>query len=196
MLVSARVRTALVAAAVLLPLGATRVHAQVLPTPRDQSDERMSQYRTDMLREATITLNAWRDAWAADDVRALVRLYDRKAMVQFPGDAMNQQGLAAVETALKARLPAAGRMELGLMDAEVSGDLMYIFQTYMLQPADGDTTAEPVTGTSTLVLRHDRGGWKIRAQVFLPAPAQTTATAAATPPATHEASSASGGNND
>jgi len=192
-LVSARFRTALMAAAVLAPLGAARAHAQVLPTPRDESDARMSQYRTDMLREATTTINAWRDAWAADDVRGLVRLYDRKAMVQFPGDAMNQQGLAAVESALKTRLPAMGRMDLGLLDAEVSGDLMYIFQTYVLEPQDG-SMGDPVTGTSTLVLHHDRGGWKIRAQVFIPTAQAATATASA--PVEHPGTAASGGNND
>lgn len=193
--VSARVRAAIFSAAVLVPLCASRGHAQMLPNPRDESDARVSQYRTDMLREATVTLNAWRDAWAGDDVRALVRLYDRKAMVQFPGDAMNQQGIAAVETGLKKLLPGAGRMDLGLLDAEVSGDLMYIFQSYMLQPADD--SAEPLTGTSTMVLRRERGGWKIRAQVFLPQQPQQAVAAAPASSANETGAHATdvGGNN-
>ncbi|HYH81243.1 MAG TPA: nuclear transport factor 2 family protein [Longimicrobium sp.] len=184
-----RFRAALIAAAVLLPLSAARGHAQVLPNPRDDTDERLSQYRSESLREATAMIDQWRAAWEADDLRALMRLYDRKALVQLPGDSATQQGSAAVETALKNQLPMVGRIDFGLLDAEVGGNLLYIFQRYLLQPVaptGADSTAGPppaVMGTTTLVLMRERGGWKIRAQMFLPTPepgaraAQAAATA-------------------
>src|SRR5215218_54564 len=105
---SARFRAAVLGVAVLVPFGAARVHAQALPTPRDEADAEASRFRSDMLRQANVTLNAWRTAWEGDDVAALVRMYDQKAMVQFPGDAQTRRGLAAVETGLKAHLPSAG----------------------------------------------------------------------------------------
>ncbi|HET7464491.1 MAG TPA: DUF4440 domain-containing protein [Longimicrobium sp.] len=178
---SVRSRFALFAAAAVVSLSATAAHAQVLPGPRDDTDARISQYRMDVLREANATLTAWRDAWAEDDVRALVRLYDRKAVVQLPGDVTTRQGVAGVETALRAQLPGVGRIELGLLDAEVSGDLLFIFQSFMLSPVPGDSASaevEPVTGTSTLVMKRERGGWRIRAQMFLPTPRAVAATPA------------------
>lgn len=183
-----RFRTASFAAAALLSLSATAAHAQVLPGPRDDTDARISQYRMDVLREASETLNAWREAWAGDNVQALLKLYDRKAVVQLPGDVTTRQGVAGVETALKAQLPGVGRMELGLLDAEVSGDLLFIYQSFMLSPVPNDQPAndvEPVTGTSTLVMKRERGGWKIRAQMFLPTPRAVAAAPqpAGTPPA-------------
>lgn len=178
-MMSARFRAALFAAT-LASFGATAAHAQVRPGPRDDTDERMSQFRMDVLREANETITAWRDAWAQDDVRALVRLYDRKAVVHLPGDVTTRQGVAGLETALKAQLPGVGRMELGLLDADVSGDLLFIYQSFMLSPVPGDSAAddvEPVTGTSTLVMKRERGGWRIRAQMFLPTPPAAVATA-------------------
>jgi len=188
-----RSRIALLAAAVLVSLTATQARAQVLPGPRDDTDARISQYRMDVLREASATLTAWRDAWAQDDVRALVRLYDRKAVVQLPGDVTTRQGVAGVETALKAQLPGVGRMELGLLDAEVSGDLLFIFQSFMLSPVPGDSASadvEPVTGTSTLVMKRERGGWRIRAQMFIPT--QRAVAAAPQPAGTTPAPQANG----
>lgn len=190
-----RSRFALLAAAALVSLSATAAHAQALPNPRDDTDARVSQYRMDVLREASVTLNAWRDAWAGDDVRALLRLYDSKAVVQLPGDVTTRQGVAGVETALKAQLPGVGRMELGLLDAEVSGDLLFIYQSFMLTPVPGDSASadvEPVTGTSTLVMKRERGGWKIRAQMFLPTPRTMTANATAQPATATPAPQANG----
>jgi ketosteroid isomerase-like protein len=184
---AARFRAALVAAAVLAPLAAARGHAQALPTPRDDTDERLSAYRSELLHDATATLDRWRAAWGNDDVRALMRFYNAKAVVQFPGDGGIQQGSSSVETALKAQLPTAGPIEFGLLDAEVSDNLLYVVERYTLLPnaptgADSAATpaAAPVTGTATLVLVRERGGWKIRAQMFMPpAPSAATASAAA-----------------
>ena len=182
MLASARFRAALAAAAVLVPLAATGARAQALPTPRDDTDERLSEYRSELLHDATAMLDQWRAAWGNDDVRGLMRLYNRKAVVQFPGDGGIQQGSSNVETALKAQLPTAGPIEFGLLDAEVSDNLLYVVERYTLLPlvTTADSAGEapaPVTGTATLVLVRERGGWKIRAQMFMP-PARPTATAA------------------
>jgi ketosteroid isomerase-like protein len=195
---SARIRASLLAAAVLIPLTAAGGHAQAIPQPRDESDARMSQYRSDMLREASAVLEEWRSAWEQDDVRALMRIYDRKALVQLPGDQTTQQGAGAVETALKAQLPGVGRIDFGLLDAEVSGNLLYIFQRYLLQPTAADSTAEPppaVTGTTAIVMMRERGGWKIRAQMFIPA-AAAGATSAATAQQTTAAPETTSNGND
>jgi ketosteroid isomerase-like protein len=184
MFASARFRAALAAAAVLVPLAATGARAQALPTPRDDTDERLSEYRGELLRDATAMLDRWRAAWGNDDVTALMRFYNRKAVVQFPGDRAIQQGSSNVETALKAQLPTAGLIEFGLLDAEVSDNLLYVVERYTLLPlgpAAADSASEPappVTGTATLVLVRERGGWKIRAQMFMP-PAPPRATASA-----------------
>jgi ketosteroid isomerase-like protein len=187
---AARFRAALFAAAVLAPLAAASGHAQALPTPRDDTDERLSAYRSELLRDATATLDRWRAAWGNDDVRTLMRFYNAKAVVQFPGDGGIQQGSSSVETALKAQLPTAGPIEFGLLDAEVSDNLLYVVERYTLLPnapvatdsAAATPAAAPVTGTATLVLVRERGGWKIRAQMFMPpAQAAATATAAAQP---------------
>ena len=186
---SARFRAALLAAAVLVPLAATHGHAQALPTPRDDTDERLSAYRGELLHDATAMLDRWRAAWGNDDVRGLMRFYNPKAVVQFPGDHTIQQGSGNVETALKAQLPAAGLIEFGLLDAEVSDNLLYVVERYTLlplAPAAADSASDPappMTGTATLVLVRERGGWKIRAQMFMPpaAPAATAATATAAP---------------
>ncbi|HEX8829988.1 MAG TPA: nuclear transport factor 2 family protein [Longimicrobium sp.] len=185
---SARFRAALAAAALLVPLSAARGHAQVLPGPRDDTDARLSQYRSDALREAGSVLEEWRTAWADDDLRALMRFYDRKALVQLPGDEETLQGSASVETALKSRLPGVGRIEFALVDAEVSGNLLYIFHRYLLQRTPGDSAAATALpgsnmGTTATVLMRERGGWKIRAQMFIPAP-QVASTETAPAPAT------------
>ena len=187
MLASPRLHAALLAAAVLVPLTALTGHAQAIPQPRDDSDARMSQYRSEALREASAALEEWRNAWEQDDVRALMRMYDRKALVQLPGAEETQQGAAAVEAALKTQLPTLGRIEFGLVDAEVSGNLLYIFQRFLLQPAatadSAAATGPAVTGTTAIVMMRERGGWKIRAQMFIPsAPAGSTAVAAQAAP--------------
>ncbi|HET7230919.1 MAG TPA: nuclear transport factor 2 family protein [Longimicrobium sp.] len=193
----ARFRAALAAAALLVPLSAARGHAQVLPGPRDDTDARLSQYRSDALREAGSVLEEWRTAWAEDDLRALMRFYDRKALVQLPGDEETLQGSASVETALKSRLPGVGGIEFALVDAEVSGNLLYIFHRYLLQRAPGDSaaasssTAASNMGTTAMVLIRERGGWKIRAQMFIPAP---QVAAAETAPAVTPAASGDGHN--
>jgi|GEM_PF-1870850 len=193
MLAFARFRTALLAAAVLVPLVATRGHAQALPTPRDDTDERLSLYRGELLRDATAMLDQWRAAFGNDDLRTLMRFYNRKAVLQFAGSSTIQQGTPNVETALRAQLPTVGSIEFALLDAEVSDNLLYVVERYTMLPdptaAAADTAGETpplVTGTTTLVLVRERGGWKIRAQMFMPA-APATATAAAAPAnAVHE----------
>jgi len=187
----ARFRTALLAAAVLVPLAATRGHAQALPTPRDDTDERLSLYRGELLRDATAMLDQWRAAFGNDDLRTLMRFYNRKAVLQFAGSSTIQQGTGNVETALRAQLPTVGTIEFALLDAEVSDNLLYVVERYTMLPeptAAADTAGEApalVTGTTTLVLVRERGGWKIRAQMFMPA-APATATAAAPANAVHE----------
>ncbi|HEU4559829.1 MAG TPA: nuclear transport factor 2 family protein [Longimicrobium sp.] len=186
---SPRLRAALLAAAVLVPLTALSGHAQALPQPRDDSDARMSQYRSESLREASAVLEEWRSAWEKDDLRALMRFYDRKALVQLPGEEETRQGAEAVESALKTRLPALGGIEFGLVDAEVSGNLLYIFQRFLLQSnaADSAAAAPSVSGTTAIVMMRERGGWKIRAQMFVPA-APATAVAAQPTPASETSS--------
>lgn len=176
------IRAAAAAAALLVPLAAAPARAQVPLIPDAGGSAESQRYRAEAMQQATETLTAWRTAWAADDVRALLRLYDRNAMLVLPDGGAPSQGAAAIQQALQATLPKLGAVELGVVDAAVDDHLLYIYQRYVVDAAPGGTGS---TGTATLVMQRDGGHWRIRAQIFSPEPvqAQASADAPASPPA-------------
>jgi ketosteroid isomerase-like protein len=127
-------------------------------------------YRAEAMREATVMLGNWRNAWTRDDFAALEAFYLPDALLQFPGQAAPAQGTAELRAVLEARLRTVGRVELQSVDASVGDDMIYLHQRYALaaDPGDGGVSDEPaLAGTATTVLQRDGGGrWKIRAQVF------------------------------
>jgi ketosteroid isomerase-like protein len=137
-------------------------------------------YRAEAMREATVMLGNWRNAWTRDDFAALEAFYLPDALLQFPGQAAPAQGTAEVRAVLEARLRTVGRVELQSVDASVGDDMIYLHQRYALatDPGDGGVSDEPaLAGTATTVLQRDGGGrWKIRAQVFNAGPLEPGGT--------------------
>jgi ketosteroid isomerase-like protein len=169
------VRAALAAAALLVPLAAVPARAQVPLIPDAGGSAESQRFRVEAMQQATETLTDWRNAWANDDVRAMVRLYQKDAMLVLPDGGAPAQGAGAIERALKAALPGVGAIELGAVDAAVDDHLLYIYQRFVVNPGPAGAGS---TGTATLVMQRDGGHWKIRAQIFSPEPAQAQAQAA------------------
>jgi ketosteroid isomerase-like protein len=126
-------------------------------------------FRAEAMREATVMLGNWRNAWTRDDFAALEAFYLPDALLLFPGQAAPAQGTAEVRALLQARLRTVARVELQPVDASVGDDMIYLYQRYAIaaDPGDGGVSDEPaLAGTATTVLQRDGGRWKIRAQVF------------------------------
>ena len=167
-------RRVLVLAALAVAGHAGAAVAQSVPgvPPGDAAGDRV-RYRGEAMREATVMLGNWRNAWTRDDFAALEAFYLPDALLLFPGQPAPAQGTAEVRATLEARLPAVGRVELQLVDASVGDDMLYLYQRYAVatDPGDGAVSYEPaLAGTATTVLQRDRGQWKIRAQVFSAGP--------------------------
>lgn len=141
-----------------------------------------ARYRAEATRDAMTMLGEWQNAWTRDDLRTLSRLYDPNALLRLPGQPAAVQGREAVEGALRARLPAFGKMEVETVDVEVGDRLLYLLQRYTIAPADaaGSSTLA-LSGNFTTVLERDASGWRIRAQTFEAPGAGSSASAAASP---------------
>ena len=158
------------AAAVLSLAAHTGAAAQIPGVLQGDVPANRVRYRAEAMREATVMLGNWRNAWTRDDFAALEAFYLPDALLLFPGQAAPAQGTAQVRAVLEARLRTVGRVELQSVDASVGDDMIYLHQRYALatDPGDGGVSDEPaLAGTATTVLQRDGGGrWKIRAQVF------------------------------
>ncbi len=170
-------RAVLAAAALLVPFAAAPARAQVALIPDNNMSGEQMRFRAEAMQLATETLNAWRTAWEADDVRALMRLYQRDALLVLPGVGTPSQGARAIEQALQSGLPRMGKVELATVDAAVDDHLLYIYQKFVVEPG----TDAGAAGTATLVMQREGSRWKIRAQIFSPEPALAVSGNAATP---------------
>jgi uncharacterized protein (TIGR02246 family) len=168
-------RAAVAAAALAAPLAAAPAHAQAALIPDTNMSPEIFRFRAEAMQDATDALNTWRTAWERDDVRELLRLYQKDALLVLPGAATPTQGVAAIEQVLKTNLPKVGRMELGVVDAVVDDHLMYIYQRFVMGP--GANGAEGMAGTATLVMQREGSRWRIRAQIFSPEVVQSAAAA-------------------
>ncbi|HEV7588628.1 MAG TPA: nuclear transport factor 2 family protein [Longimicrobium sp.] len=173
-LMTARAFRRAFAAAVLCVAGHAGAAAQSVPgvPPGDAAADRV-RYRAEAMREATVMLGNWRNAWTRDDFAALEAFYLPDALLLFPGQAAPAQGTAEVRAVLAARLRTVGRVDLQPVDASVGDDMLYLYQRYAIakDPGDGGVSDEPaLAGTATTVLQRVGGRWKIRAQVFSAGP--------------------------
>jgi ketosteroid isomerase-like protein len=178
-------RAALAVAALAAALAAAPARAQVglIPDNSNMTPE-LARVRIEAMQGATETLNAWSTAWARDDVRALMRLYQKDALVVLPTSSAPSQGEQAIAQALQASLPALGRIELGTVDVAVDDHLLYLYQKFVVEPgtaAGGGATGSGVTGTATLVMQREGSRWKIRAQIFSPEVVQSAIAPTASP---------------
>jgi ketosteroid isomerase-like protein len=161
------------AAAVLSLAAHTGAAAQIPGVLQGDVSANRVRYRAEAMREATVMLGNWRNAWTRDDFAALETFYLPDALLLFPGQAAPARGTAEVRAVLEARLRTVGRVELQPVDASVGDDMIYLYQRYALatDPGDGSVSDEPaLAGTATTVLQRDGGRWKIRAQVFSAGP--------------------------
>lgn len=168
-----KLRSILLAGALLAPFAASHARAQATPLPINNAPEARQRFRAEAMREAMILLGEWRTAWESHDARALARQYDRNALLVLPGRAAPLQGRAAIEEALRSELPRLGSIQLRLVDNEVGDGMLYLFQEFTIGPSpDAATGATPAAnttlkGNTTILLERDAGGgYKIRAQTF------------------------------
>lgn len=164
-----QIRSLLVAAALAAPFAAAPARAQAVPVPINNAAEARQRFRAEAMREAMILLGEWRTAWESGDARAVARQYDRNALLLLPGKASPVQGRAAIEEALKAELPKLGSIQFQLVDSEVGDQLLFLYQSFTLQPGGATQAANtgPMAGKTTFLLERDPGGgFKIRAQMF------------------------------
>src|SRR3954465_12034322 len=73
-------RAALAAAALLASLAAAPAHAQAALIPDTNMSPEIFRFRAEAMQDATDALNTWRTAWERDDVRGLLRLYQKDAL--------------------------------------------------------------------------------------------------------------------
>jgi len=175
-------RAALAAAALLVPLAAAPARAQTALIPDTNMNPEMLRFRAEAMQDATDALNTFRNAWERDDVRGLMRLYQKDALLVLPGATAPTQGTQAIEQALQASLPRVGKIELGVVDAVVDDHLMYIYQRFVVEPGTG-AAAEGMAGTATLVMQREGSRWRIRAQIFSPEVMQSAAAPVPAPSA-------------
>jgi ketosteroid isomerase-like protein len=164
------VRFPLLVCSVFLALAAaTDLSAQVLPVPRDDPSGDLRRFRSVALMGSQGTLNDFRTAWQAKDVRATVGLLSDDALLLLPGRE-SVQGRRAIEAELGSFLPEVGNVSFSLVDGDVGGSLVYVFGIFFMDRVRDQVSGsiEPETGSYTAVFQQSGRAWRIRALVFTP----------------------------
>jgi len=161
-------------AVLLLSLAVHAAAQRTTPLPVNNAPADRQRYRTEAMNEAMFLLGNWQSDWTQDNARAVAGHYAPEALLVLPGRSDPVRGSAAIAQRLAETLPAMGRIELQLVDAQVGDDMLWLVHRYAVAaPAEAaDLSTPPVYAghVSTLLQRDPGGRWRIRAHVFAPGP--------------------------
>lgn len=157
----------LVLTASLLPVGAD---AQMRRHPGAPGGDGYSaaaaraEFYADVLEHTNEVLSKWRQAWADDDLDAVLELYTEDALFIFTNDAP-VQGREAIREKLVTLLETTGEVQAAFTDFDASGRMGLIsgLLTFQMQDARRSRT---VGGLHMTVLIRQGRDWKIRSQLF------------------------------
>ena len=124
----------------------------------------MAEYMADVVLNVNQVMEAWRSAWAADDVEETAEQYTEDATFIF-GDEDPVRGREAIQARLGTLLPTVGEVQTAMQDLDASGRMGMIAGLLTLQVRDG-STATTQTGLHMTILIRRRGEWRIRSQIF------------------------------
>ncbi len=169
------VLTVVAAAALLL---ASPASAQRLPgMPGSQggsASQNMAEFYAHVMNNVAESMEAWRSAWAEDDVDGLSELYAEDAVLVLP-EAGPVWGRAAIREALSASLGGVGQAQAAIGDVKASGRLVYVGGSFQIEMQEGPRAGERMEGFHSTVLYRTGQDWFIRSQVFRPEPGSGSA---------------------
>lgn len=158
--------------ALFIPLGATSAAAQVNPIQGSNQRQDILQYSAESMQDYQDVVKEWTAAWGREDARRAARLYVDDATF-VPEGGVLVQGRREIEESLRELLPRRQNMQLQISDFEVRGTLLYGLGTYTYrEPAEFNGGMRTVTGTYMTVMQRNGRTWRIRSQIFSPAPAE------------------------
>lgn len=141
----------------------TPLEAQIRPGIErgDYWGDVRARYRSEVLAEVGVVMEAWLDAWNNDDVNGALEIYSEDAALLINDEMVRGEG---VRVALENTLPRLGPIQTGLQDFGVSADMAFATTTFRYR--EGSGAGGQVSGLIVWVLVKHTGDWRIRAQVF------------------------------
>jgi len=161
-----QLRGACIATAIaLLPLLGAPAQAQTVPGVGGGGREaETGAFTAGALRAFNELVTRWSAAWRSGDAAKTAELYSVGAAVALRPDEL-VRGRDGVRQYLEARIPPGSDLRISATDFVSDGELISATGPFVLQGADQSVT----TGTYSMTLRLERGGWHIRSQLFSPA---------------------------
>jgi ketosteroid isomerase-like protein len=132
--------------------------AQARPIVESTMSADLLRYRGEMMEEYQKVMRAWSDAVGRGDARAAASFYAEDAVI-VTAEGQVVQGRGAIERLLRDQIPQWGSIQVGLLDFEVSGALIYGLGTF----AQGGGT---VSGSYVTLLQRSGRALRIRSQTF------------------------------
>jgi uncharacterized protein (TIGR02246 family) len=168
---SLRFSMALGALATATALSVAPAAAQVNPIQGGHQRQDVMQYNVESMQEYQNIVREWTTAWSRSDIRRVSRLYvDDATFVPVGGEML--LGRQEIEESLRELVPRRRDMQLQISDFEVRGTLLYGMGTFTYRESlDGEAGSRTVTGTYMTVMQRNGRTWRIRSQIFSPAPA-------------------------
>ncbi len=159
--------TALVVAASLLPAEADaqmRRHPGAPGSDGYSAAAARAEFYADVLEHTNEVLSKWRQAWAEDDLDAVLELYTEDALFIFTNDAP-VQGREAIREKLVTLLEQTGEVQAAFTDFDASGRMGLISGLLTFQMRDA-RRSRTVGGLHMTVLIRQGRDWRIRSQLF------------------------------
>jgi uncharacterized protein (TIGR02246 family) len=147
---------------------AAPVSAQLRPGIErgDYWGEVRARYRSEVLADVGLLIEAWLEAWNNKDYEGLLETYSEDA--QFLVDTETFKGTERLRDMFPVVLARLGPINTGLQDFDVSSDLAFATMTYQYVENEGTRDRRQVSGLLVWVLVKHTGEWKIRSQIFRP----------------------------
>jgi uncharacterized protein (TIGR02246 family) len=160
----------LAAAALLAVAAALPAAAQGRNVPGATGTDPMGDlgtYKSGVRNAVDAMLASWRQAWDADDVGGLARLYTRDAvLLTSTGEPVRSRD--AIRERLASVLPQLGSVQTLRVDFGTSGEMAYVSGQMLYEVASGAGTA-PAVRTGTFVVVAERqwdDTWQIQSQTI------------------------------
>ncbi len=120
-----------------------------------------------VIKGVRATDNKWIAAWRDHDVKTVAHLYVDNAFIITPsGERVS--GRDSVTAYLRATLPRSGSLETSLLDVDASDRIAMTLDGYVMSPSASGQP--PERGWLLTIFKSDGRTWRIRSQVFRPAP--------------------------
>jgi ketosteroid isomerase-like protein len=130
-------------------------------------DLQRAQFNAVMIKVIREAAGRWQESWDAPNSNRLADQYaDEAALVQPGGELVT--GSAAIRAAVDSLRARVGEARLGFTDYASSEGIAYFYGPFEMEPRGG--TLATIHGHHLTVLKRDRAGYRVRMQLFHPAP--------------------------